>query len=71
MSATFSKSDRQFLKSVGIQAEPTLDETRMDLARRIAKHKAPVRVPVATDTARLALVRFAAKKLLTASEDHE
>jgi hypothetical protein len=33
MSTPFSEQDRQFLKAVGINAEPTLDETRQALAQ--------------------------------------
>jgi hypothetical protein len=71
MSKTFSKSDRTFLRSVGISAEPTFADTRLALAERIAKHTAPILVPVEPDDARLALVRLALKRLLEASEEHD
>jgi hypothetical protein len=37
----FTRADRKFLKACGIAAEPTFDEQRMELARRIARHTAP------------------------------
>jgi len=71
MSTTFTKADCNFLRAVGISTEPTLDETRLELAHRIAKHTAPMQVPVAPDAARLALVRLALARLLAASEERE
>jgi hypothetical protein len=66
---TFSKADRQFLASVGIAAEPTFDESRLELARRIAKHRAPIQMPVSPDAARLALVRRALDLWLAADSE--
>jgi hypothetical protein len=66
MSTHLTQSDRRFLKSVGIAAEPALDADRLALAQRIAKHTAPVQVPVTPDAARAALVRLALKRLLAA-----
>jgi hypothetical protein len=40
MSTPFSEQDRQFLKAVGINAKPTLDETR----RPVAQHDGTVRL---------------------------
>jgi hypothetical protein len=71
MSTPFTKSDRQFLKSVGILVESTLDETRLALATRIAKHASPLQVHVASDIAKLALIKLVLKQLLVAAEDHE
>jgi hypothetical protein len=64
MSANYSKADLEFLDSVGISTEPTLDETRLALAQRIAKHNAPILVPVDSDAARLELIRLALQRLL-------
>jgi hypothetical protein len=69
VSAIFTKQDRQFLKTVGIAAEPTFDESRLELALRIAKHSAPMRVPVPPDAARRALVRLALERLLQADSE--
>jgi hypothetical protein len=68
VSAAFTKKDRQFLKAVGVAAEPTFDESRLELAQRIAKHSAPIQVPVPPDAARRALVRLALQHLLTERE---
>jgi hypothetical protein len=64
--STFTKDDRHFLASVGISVESTLDADRLALAQRIAKHPAPIQVPIPPDAARRALVRFALKRLLDA-----
>ena len=72
MSTKFSPSDKKFLKSAGVSAEPTFEETRMELAKRIAKHQAPgQQVTVNPDAARLELIRLALQKLLDASEESE
>jgi hypothetical protein len=60
----FSRTDREFLKSVGISSEPTFAESRLELAERIAKHQAPIQLPIDPDAARLALVRLALQRLL-------
>ena len=70
MSTKFSKSDRKFLKSVGISAEPAFDDTRLELAERIAKHTAPVQVKVDPQEAKRQLIRVSLQKLLNASGDH-
>jgi hypothetical protein len=49
MKTLFTREDRQFLRSVGIAVEPALDESRLELARRIAKHRAPLQVPIPPD----------------------
>ncbi len=41
MSLTFTKKDLRLLKSMGISAERTHDETMLALAQRIARHDAP------------------------------
>ena len=41
MSLTFTKKDLRLLKSMGISAERTHDETMLALAERIARHEAP------------------------------
>lgn len=47
MSTMFSKSDRDFLASVGIANEDTtFDADRLALAKHIAKHQAPAQVKV-------------------------
>ena len=70
MSTKFSPSDKKFLKSAGVSAEPAFEETRLELAKRIAKHQAPgQQVKVDPDAARLALIRLALQKLLDASEE--
>ena len=69
MSTKFSPSDKKFLKSAGVSAEPTFEETRLALAQRIAKHESPAQVKVDPDAARLELIRLALQKLLDASED--
>jgi hypothetical protein len=72
MSTTFTKADRDFLRTVGIRADDTsFDETRLTLATRIAKYQAPVQVPVAPDVARRVLIRLALERLLAASEERE
>ena len=78
MNTKLSKTDRRFLKSDGIAAEPAVEEThsalaedRLALAKRIAKHQAPGQVKIDPDAARLALIRMALTRLLEASEDHE
>jgi len=71
MSDTFTKHDLDFLAAVGVSAEPTFEETRLELAKRIAKHQAPVQVKVDPDAARLELIRLAMKKLLVAAEARE
>ena len=72
MSKTFSPSDKKFLKSAGVSAEPTFEETRLELAKRIAKHQAPGQpVKLNPDAARLELIRLAMKKLLAAAEARE
>ncbi|HYT24007.1 MAG TPA: hypothetical protein VEW05_27670 [Candidatus Polarisedimenticolia bacterium] len=71
MSTMFTKADCNFLRAVGISAEPTFDDARLALAQRIAKQQAPVQAPVAPDAARLALVRLALARLLAASEERE
>ena len=72
MSTKFSPSDKKFLKSAGVSAEPTFEETRLELAKRIAKHQAPgQQVKVDPDAARLELIRLALQKLLDASEEGE
>ena len=42
MSMTFTKEDRDFLRTVGISVEPTNDDIVQALAQRIAKHQTPV-----------------------------
>ena len=69
MSTQFSESDKQLLNSMGISTEPTLGEDRLALAKRIAKHRAPCQVTVDPDAARLELIRFALKRLLTAAAE--
>jgi hypothetical protein len=65
-----SKADREFLKAVGVSAEPTLDETRLELAQRIAKHRAPgVHAPMSEAAARLSLGRLALERLLKAGSE--
>jgi len=72
MSTKFSPSDKKFLKSAGVSAEPAFEETRLELAKRIAKHQAPgQQVKVDPDAARLELIRLALQKLLDASEESE
>jgi len=71
MSTKFSPSDKKFLKSAGVSAEPAFEETRLELAKRIAKHQAPVQVKVDPDAARFELIRLAMKKLLAAAEARE
>ena len=72
MSTKFSPSDKKFLKSAGVSAEPTFEETRLALAQRIAKHQAPGQpVKLNPDAARLELIRLALQKLLDASEEGE
>ncbi len=72
MSTGLTKADRKFLKSAGVSAEPTFEETRLELAKRIAKHQAPgQQVKVDPDAARLELIRLAMKKLLAAAEARE
>lgn len=71
MSTTFTKEDRDFLKTVGISVEPTFADTRLALAHRIAKHQAPGQVKVDPIEAKRQLIRLALEKLLGASEDHE
>jgi len=66
MSTKFNKDDLKFLNSIGVSTQPTLDDTRLALAERIAKHHAPVQVPVDSDAARLELIRLSLKKLLDA-----
>jgi hypothetical protein len=63
--ANYSKADLEFLDSAGVRTEPTLDETRLTLDRRIARHSAPILVPVDSDAARLELIRLALQRLLT------
>ena len=41
MSLTFTRKDMRLLKSMGISAERTHDETMLALAQRIARHGAP------------------------------
>jgi hypothetical protein len=62
MTAKFSKSDRPFLRSVGIRTEPTLDEDRLELAKRIAKHSAPIQLKVDPQEAKRQLIRLFVKK---------
>jgi hypothetical protein len=69
MSTVFTKKDREFLKAVGVCAEPTFDEARLELAQRIAKHAAPIQVLVPPDAARHALVRLLLKRLLEADTE--
>jgi hypothetical protein len=64
----FSKTDREFLKSVGIAAEPTFFEQRLALAKRIAKHAAPVQVKVDPEAARRQLLRLAAREIRDAAQ---
>jgi hypothetical protein len=65
-----SKADREFLKAVGVSAESTLDETRLELARGIARHRAPgVHASMSETDARLALVRLALERLLKAESE--
>ena len=71
MSTKFSPSDKKFLKSAGVSAEPAFEETRLELAKRIAKHQAPGQIKVDPDAARLALIRLSLQKLLDASEEGE
>lgn len=66
-----SDSDRKFLRSVGVSMEPTFAETRLALAKRIAKHQAPVQVKVDPQKAKRQLIRLSLQKLLDASEDGE
>jgi hypothetical protein len=71
MKNQFTKDDLHFLAAVGIASDEgtALDADRLVLAKRIAKHRAPIQVPVAPDAARLALIRLALKRLLAASKD--
>jgi hypothetical protein len=72
MNVALTKADRAFLKAVGISAEPTLQDTRLELAQRIAKHTAPgIHVPPPQDAARVALVRLALNRLLAATTETE
>ena len=71
MKNTLSAFDLKFLRSVGISAEPAHEDTRLELAQRIAKHQSPAQVPDAPDAALLALVRLALARLLAASEERE
>jgi hypothetical protein len=70
MSTKITAEDREILRSMGISdAEAaTIHADRMALARRIAKHPAPVQVKVDPNRARLELVRQALRKLLDALE---
>jgi len=45
------------------------DQEQMALAKRIARHQAPVQVKVDPDRARIELIRLAAQKLLAAKID--
>jgi hypothetical protein len=69
VTTAFTKQDRQFLKTVGVAAEPTFDESRLELAQRIAKHAAPMQAAVPPDAARRALVRLALERLLNAENE--
>jgi hypothetical protein len=71
MKNNFSESDKRLLKKMGVSAEPTLAEDRMALAKRIAKHEAPVQVVVDPDRARRQLIYLALQKLLAAQEDRD
>jgi hypothetical protein len=70
MSTKITAEDREILRSMGISdvEAATIDADRMALARRIAKHPAPVQVKVDPNRARLELVRLALRKLLDALE---
>ncbi len=80
MSQSFTKEDRKFLRAAGITTEPPADsaidskrstawdEERLALAKRIAKHQAPVQVKVDPNEARLQLIKLALQKLLDAAE---
>lgn len=61
MRRKLTESDRGFLKSLAISAEPTFEESRLELAQRIAKHQAPGEpiVQIDPNEARLALIRIA------------
>ena len=54
MGLTFTKKDLRLLKSMGISAERTHDETMLELARRIARHDAPGIPVTAKNALRLA-----------------
>jgi hypothetical protein len=69
MNVAWTKADRAFLKAVGVSAEPALQDTRLELAQRIAKHSGPIRVALPPDAARQALVRLALKRLLEADTE--
>jgi hypothetical protein len=72
MSITFTRDDHKFLEAVGISAEPTFDETRLALAKRISKHQAPGQPPkVNPEVAKRQLIRLSLEKLLSASEGCE
>ena len=49
----------------------TFDEQRMELAKRIARHQAPVQVELDPEAARRQLVRLAAEKLLDATTESD
>ena len=71
MNKKFSKSDRKFLGSVGISAEPSFDEARLALAERIAKHQAPGQVKLNPQAAKCQLIRLSLQKLLDSSEHRD
>jgi hypothetical protein len=67
-----SQADREFLRAIGVSTEPTFDEMRLELARRIAKHRAPgVHASMPETDARLGLVRLALERLLAAATETE
>jgi hypothetical protein len=66
MTTLFSRSDKKFLRSVGISTEPTFAEERLALAKRIAKHQAPLQVKLEPEAAKRQLIRLAVEKLLMA-----
>jgi hypothetical protein len=67
----FTEADREFLKSVGISSQPTLEDERLALAQRIAKQSAAAELNANTDAGRLALVRLALTQLLAALDEEE
>ena len=70
MTIKFRKSDRNFLKSIGVSAgDATLEEDRLALAQRISKHEAPAQVKVNPQAAKRQLIRLNLEKLLDASEE--
>jgi hypothetical protein len=73
MSNAFNKSDRKFLKSIGVRsADTALDAERLALAERIATHQAPGQhVAVNPDAARLELIKLSLLHLLDAEPEDD